>query len=148
MPEHPASAAPAAPSLPVWLPPVDVPARRVAAGRWWDAVRVAEAVGAAALEALAGRSGPVVGDRRDGVYAWFVRPGAADGWRECLPVEVYGVACRLLVPSLGAGHGRWVEWVVRPEPGWDALTDARELRDALTATARQAVGGPRPEPGR
>ncbi|MGP4110381.1 hypothetical protein ACTWP5_05620 [Streptomyces sp. 4N509B] len=93
------------------------------------------------LGALAGRSGPVVGDRCDGVFSWLVAPGAADGWRDTLPVEVYGVACRLLVPSLGACPTRWVEWLVRPEPGWDCLTDPGLLHAALTAAVDQARPG-------
>ncbi|MGP4109296.1 hypothetical protein ACTWP5_00035 [Streptomyces sp. 4N509B] len=125
------AAAPRASPLPVWLPPSDVAARRVECGRWWDAVRAPEGLGAVVLEALAGRSGPVIGDSRDGVYCWLVAPGAAEGWRQWLPVEVYSVACRLLVPSIARGHTRWVEWLVQPEPGRDCLTDAGLLHEAL-----------------
>ncbi|MGP4112837.1 hypothetical protein ACTWP5_18255 [Streptomyces sp. 4N509B] len=133
------------PNMPMWLPPSDVSARRVPCGCWWDAVRVPEDIGAVVLEALAGQSGPVIGDRCDGVYSWLVAPGAADGWRGGLPVQVYGVACRLLVPSLGSSHTCWVEWLVQPEPGRDCLTDPGLLNAALTAAV---AGRARPESGR
>ncbi|MGP4110310.1 hypothetical protein ACTWP5_05260 [Streptomyces sp. 4N509B] len=112
----------------------------------FDAVRVCHRVGTLALRSLAGRSGPVIDDRRDGVLFWLVPVGSADGW--CLrSVSVYGVACYVGMPPLDTGHARWVEWLIQPEPGWDGLTDPEMLHDALTA-AVAALCGPRPESGR
>ncbi|MGP4113443.1 hypothetical protein ACTWP5_21335 [Streptomyces sp. 4N509B] len=81
-------------------------------------------------------------DSCDGVCFWLVRPGAARGWEDELPVQVYCVACHLLVPSIAPHRTRWVEWLVRPEPGWDGLTDPGLLHQALTA-AVAGTGGAR-----
>ncbi|MGP3969906.1 hypothetical protein ACTWQH_19800 [Streptomyces sp. 6N223] len=113
--------------------------RSTRCGEAFDAVRVAQWIGAYALELLAGRSRGVIADRRDGVLYWLIPPGSAVDWE--LPVTVYGSACYVPVPSLVPRGARGVQWLV-PLEG-DGLTDPAELHDALAA-AVAALCGPRP----
>jgi hypothetical protein len=138
MPEHPAPSTPVS-ELPDWVPPDDVGVRVAACGVRFDAVSVAEAMGAVALELLGVRSGPVIADGRDLVLFWLIRPGAAVGWG--LPVTVYGTDCYLPVPALSPRGTRCVRWLTAPEPGSDGLTDPEALRDAL-AEAAAVLSGP------
>jgi hypothetical protein len=112
--------------------------RSTRCGVHFDAVRVAQWIGAYTLELLAGRSRGVIADRRDGVLYWLTRPGSAVGWD--LPVSVYRSACYVPVPSLAPRGARGVHWLVPPEG--DGLTDPVELRDALAA-AVAVLCGPR-----
>jgi len=131
------------PALPVWLPPADVGVRSTRCGEAFDAVRVAQWIGAYALELLAGRSRGVIADCRGGVLYWLIPPGSAGGWD--LPVTVYGSACYVPVPSPAPRGARGVHWITPPEG--DGLTDPVELHDAL-AVAISGQCGPRPETAR
>jgi hypothetical protein len=123
--------------LPDWVPPDDVGTRVAACGVRFDAVSVAEVIGAVALELLGACSGPVIADGRDLVLFWLVRPGGAEGWG--LPVTVYGSGCYLPVPSVSPRGTRSVRWLTPPVG--DCLTDPKALRDALVAAA-PVLGGP------
>jgi hypothetical protein len=132
--------------LPAWLPPDDVGLRITPCGTQFDAVRVPEHIGAYALERLAGRSGPVIAARRDGVLFWLIAPGSAEGW-ELPSVTVYGSTCYVSVPAVAPRSPRAVYWLTPPEPGSDCLTDPDALRVALTEAIAARLG-PRPETAR
>jgi hypothetical protein len=124
-----ADAPPPDTALPEWLPPDDVAQRSTRCGDAFDAVRVPEHVGAVALERLAGRSGPVIAGRHDGVLYWLIKPGSGDDW-ELPSVKVYGESCYLSIPSAAVHSPRAVHWLTPPQG--DCLTDPDELRTALT----------------
>jgi hypothetical protein len=139
MSEHPVTFT-SAPDLPAWLPPDDIGVRSTRCGEAFDGVRVAQWIGAYALELLAGRSRGVIADRRDGVLYWLIPAASAGGWE--LPVTVYGSACYVPVPSLAPRGARGVHWLLPP---------GRRGPDRPRRAARRARGGGRrpvrPAPG-
>ncbi|CAL9549879.1 hypothetical protein SUDANB171_04402 [Streptomyces sp. enrichment culture] len=125
--------------MPVWMPSALVGSRTLPCGRWFDAVRVPERLGARAVAVLGAASRGAVGDFARGVVTWLVFPGVADGWR-LAGVVVLGSGQVVEVPPAAwvAGSGHGVRWVV-PVRG-HGLTDGQALYEALVATGEPSCG--------
>ncbi|WKX70868.1 hypothetical protein [Streptomyces sp. XD-27] len=126
----------------VWTPPGGMDIQALRAGRWWDAVRVTEPVGALALGALGDDSGAVIADLYGRSLYWLVAPGAAADWR--LPhVSVLGAKAHEVtyvgVPPAGCVRGPGVHWRVPYVPGRYLTEPDRLHRALLSALAHVQV---------
>ncbi|MGV9454867.1 hypothetical protein [Streptomyces sp. NPDC003635] len=82
-----------------WMQPGCVEVRTVAAGGWWDAVRVPLDLGLGALRHLGDETGAVIRDNFAGRLYWMIPPGSAAGWS--IPqVRVLGRGCHVAIPPL------------------------------------------------
>ncbi len=117
-----------------WVPPAGPAVELVAAGRYWDAVRVRADVGERVIKRLADTSGAVIQDSYGSVFYWLVTPGAADAW-DLPPEQVVplGVATFVAVPPPQfTDESRRLRWI-RPLTVSRCLTDPTLLHDALAA---------------
>jgi hypothetical protein len=71
------------------MQPGSVEVRTVAAGGWWDAVRVPLGLGTDALRNLGDETGAVIRDGFGGRLYWLIPPGSAADW-ELPHVRVLG----------------------------------------------------------
>ncbi|MBW1598253.1 hypothetical protein [Streptomyces sp. JJ38] len=117
---------------PDWLPDEHTLAA-VAAGRWWDAIRVEGDLGTrlanTLLDAQGRRCGPVVRDPlgpRPTTY-FLVAAGTSARWAEP-GTEALGVCCYVVLPGNLDGDTRTVHWVSPPR---DRLVGATTLRRLL-----------------
>ncbi|MFE1956767.1 DUF6415 family natural product biosynthesis protein [Streptomyces sp. NPDC059479] len=117
-----------------WAPPTGTTVELVAAGRYWDAVRVRTDVGERVIKRLGGNSGAVIQDSYGAALYWLVAPGTTDAWD--LPAEQVvplGVATFLAVPPAHfTDTSRRIRWAV-PLTAERYLTHAELLHDALAA---------------
>ncbi|MYZ40047.1 MULTISPECIES: DUF6415 family natural product biosynthesis protein [unclassified Streptomyces] len=115
-----------------WTPPTGTSVVLVAAGRYWDAVRVRTNVGERVIKRLGGSSGAVIQDSYGSALYWFVAPGSTDMW--ALPskqVVPLGVATFVAVPPAHfTDRSRRIRWAV-PLTARRYLTEAELLHDAL-----------------
>ncbi|WP_051814139.1 hypothetical protein [Kitasatospora sp. MBT63] len=126
--------------VPGWMPPDDtvVP---VAAGADWDAVRVAQHIGLAALaliDAETGHSpGPVIRDAsREPRLYFLVAAGTGPGAFE-EPAQLLGVGHHLAVPGAAVLHPPGPYWLVPPDPDHpECFVDVQ----LLARTLRQVRG--------
>ncbi|MEU0059424.1 hypothetical protein [Streptomyces sp. NPDC006334] len=81
------------------MQPGSVEVRIVAAGGWWDAVRVPLDLGADALRHLGDETGAVIADGFSGRLYWLIPPGSAAGW-ELPRVRVLGRGRHVAIPPL------------------------------------------------
>ncbi|MFE1958908.1 DUF6415 family natural product biosynthesis protein [Streptomyces sp. NPDC059479] len=117
-----------------WAPPAGTAVVLVAAGRYWDAVRVRTDVGERVIKRLGNNSGAVIQDSYGAALYWLVAPGTADAWD--LPSEQVvplGAATFVAVPPAHfTDTSRRIRWAV-PLTAERYLTDAELLHDALAA---------------
>ncbi|MFD8964963.1 DUF6415 family natural product biosynthesis protein [Streptomyces sp. NPDC059568] len=117
-----------------WAPPTGTAVVLVAAGRYWDAVRVRTNVGERVIKRLGGNGGAVIQDMYGAALYWLVAPGTTDMW--ALPPEQVvplGVATFVAVPPAHfTDRSRRLRWAV-PLTATRYLTDAELLHGALAA---------------
>ncbi|MEW2402988.1 hypothetical protein [Streptomyces sp. NPDC046862] len=112
------------------MSPHSAEVRTVAAGCWWDAVRVPAAPGVRALALLGERTGAVIRDGYGGILYWLVPPGEANDWH--LPeVQVLGRGSHVAVPPSLRTKGPGLYWQVPPAYGREC-TDTARLHAALS----------------
>ncbi|MFH8367455.1 hypothetical protein [Streptomyces sp. NPDC018031] len=133
---------PNAPAGGAWEPPNLTDVHVLPAGRWWDAVRAPQYIGARALALLGEETGAVIEDPRGRRLYWLVPPGTATAW-SLQQVAVLAGATYVAVPPRHVRHGGGPHWRVPVSHG-RYLTDAPLLHAALRA-AITAELGPRPE---
>ncbi|MFK4145178.1 hypothetical protein [Streptomyces sp. NPDC004065] len=113
------------------MPAHGVEVRTLAAGDWWDAVRVPLGPGLRALRHLGDATGAVIRDGYGGILYWLVPRGDAAGWR--LPrVTVLGPGSYVAVPPPHRTAGPGLYWQVPATRGRE-LTAAPVLHAALRA---------------
>jgi hypothetical protein len=101
------------------------------AGQDWDAIRVPQPLGVAAMTILGGRCGAVVEDPHAKVVYYFVPVGAAAQW-EVEHTRAISDGGTVAIPPVRCTNGPGPHWRICPgDGGW--LTDARALRAALEA---------------
>ncbi|MFI2636261.1 hypothetical protein ACH5A2_38750 [Streptomyces collinus] len=123
---------------PWWMQPGSVEVRAVAAGGWWDAVRVPLDLGIDVLRHLGDETGAVI---RDGGFGgrlyWLVPPGSAADWN--LPqVRVLGRGSHVVIPPLHRVLSPGLCWQIPPSRDRE-WTNTHRLHSALR-TALQAYG--------
>lgn len=117
--------------VPRWMSSHGADVRTLAAGCWWDAVRVPFAPGVRALGVLGGESGAVIRDGYGDILYWLVPPGEATDWH--LPeVLVLGHGSHVAVPPPSRTKGPGLYWQVPVAYGREC-TDAADLHAALSA---------------
>ncbi|WP_405657788.1 hypothetical protein [Streptomyces sp. NBC_00079] len=116
-----------------WTPPEGACA--VAAGNWWDAIRVDEALGITIVRYLRllspSRLGPVIADHDmtiPSIY-FLTLPGTAAHWT-APHSRALGHNCYIVVPSLGRITPPGPHWLVSPQHS-DGHTDPESLRRIL-----------------
>jgi len=103
--------------------------RLVAAGEWWDAVRVPLALGDEALGHLGDQAGAVIKDGYGSCLYWLISPGAAVDWH-LAQVKVLGPGSHVAVPPLHRVTGPGLYWYVPPSRDRE-WTSAPLLHSAL-----------------
>ncbi|MEU9055020.1 MULTISPECIES: hypothetical protein [unclassified Streptomyces] len=121
---------------PWWMQPGSVEVRIVAAGGWWDAVRVPLDLGTDALRHLGDETGAVIADGFSGRLYWLIPPGSAADWQ--LPhVRVLGRGWHVAIPPLHRVTRPGLYWQVHPSRGHE-WTNTPRLHSALrTALLRR-----------
>ncbi|MDT9696514.1 hypothetical protein [Streptomyces sp. P17] len=95
------------------MQPGSVEVRTVAAGGWWDAVRVPLDLGLDALRYLGEDTGAVIRDGFGGRLYWMIPPGSAAGWN--VPqVRVLGRGCHVAIPPLHRVMSPGLCWQIPP----------------------------------
>ena len=118
--------------LPRWMPSRRAEVRTLAAGEWWDAVRVPPGLGVHALRHLGDETGAVIRDGYGGILYWLISPGSAAHWH--LPqVTVLGPGCHVAIPPLHRTTGPGLYWQVPPSQVRETTATPR-LYDALHAS--------------
>ncbi|MEU6534443.1 hypothetical protein [Streptomyces sp. NPDC047000] len=118
-------------AVPGRLPGRGAEVRTVAAGDWFDAVRVPLDLGLATLHLLGDESGAVIRDGFGSILYWLIAPGAAAGWG-LERVSVLGRGHHVAVPPLHRTTGPGLYWQVPPTRGLEC-TSAPRLHAALHA---------------
>lgn len=118
-------------AVPGRLPGRGAEVRTLAAGDWFDAVRVPLDLGLATLRLLGDDSGAVIRDGFGAILYWLIAPGAAAGWR-LERVSVLGRGHHVAVPPLHRTQGPGLYWQVPPSRGFEC-TSAPRLHAALHA---------------
>jgi hypothetical protein len=114
------------------MPTRNAEVQTLAAGDWWDAVRVPLGLGVHALRHLEDETGAVIRDGYGGILYWLIRPGSAAHWQ--LPqVTVLGPGCHVAIPPLHRTTGPGLYWQVPPARGRER-TVASRLYAALRAS--------------
>jgi len=120
------------------MQPSTLQVRLVAAGEWWDAVRVPLALGSGALRDLGDATGAVIDDGYGGLLYWLIRPGTAAGWN--LPqVNVLGSGSHVAVPPIHRLTGPGLHWRVPPSRDRE-WTSTPLLHSALSAALLPEMG--------
>jgi hypothetical protein len=101
----------------------------LAAGDWFDAVRVPLDPGLTALRLLGDGSGAVIRDGFGAILYWLIAPGSAAGWR-LEGVSVLGRGHHVAFPPLHRTTGPGLYWQVPPVRGREC-TSAPRLYAAL-----------------
>ncbi len=132
---------------PWWMQPGSVEVRTVAAGGWWDAVRVPLGLGIDALRHLGDETGAVIRDGFGERLYWLIPPGSAADWD--LPrVPVLGRGCHVVIPPIHHVTCPGLCWQVPPSRGHE-WTNTPRLHSALrTALLREKSPAPDTHPGR
>ncbi|WP_369232638.1 hypothetical protein AB5J56_11735 [Streptomyces sp. R21] len=112
-----------------WMQSSTLQVRLVAAGEWWDAVRVPLTLGNKALEHLGDRTGAVIKDGFGSCLYWLIRPGTAADWN-LAQVKVLGPGSHVAVPPLHRVTGPGLYWQVPPSRDRE-WTSAALLHTAL-----------------
>lgn len=108
------------------------------AGQDWDAIRVPQPLGVAAMSILGGRCGAVLEDPHANVVYYFVPAGTAAQW-EVEHTRAISDGGTVAIP-LHCTNGPGPHWRICPgDGGW--FTDARALRAALE-DCHHLGGGP------
>ncbi|MFI1568611.1 hypothetical protein ACH4ZX_37270 [Streptomyces sp. NPDC020490] len=115
---------------PRWMPRDSPEAKLLAAGYWWDAVRVPLDLGLHALRHLGDETGAVITDGYGRILYWLIRPGSAAGW-SLAPVSVLTSGSHVVVPPLHRTTGPGPHWHVAPSRGCE-WTSAARLHSALS----------------
>ncbi|MFD8455465.1 hypothetical protein ACFV27_42320 [Streptomyces antimycoticus] len=124
-----------------WTPPPAVDVEPLPAGKWWDAVRAAPAVGERALELLGDETGAVIQDKHGPLY-WLVTVGSATSWhlrQVRVLTELADESTYLGVPPVSWTEGPRTHWRV-PLSANRYLTDAERLWGALAEADRAEYG--------
>jgi hypothetical protein len=123
-------------AVPGRLPGRGAEVRTLAAGDWFDAVRVPLDLGLSALRLLGDDSGAVVRDGFGAILYWLVTPGSAAAWR-LERVAVLGRGHHVAFPPLHRTTGPGLYWQVAPARGHE-WTSAPRLHAALDAALHEA----------
>lgn len=118
-------------AVPGRLPGRGAEVRTLAAGDWFDAVRVPLDLGLTTLQLLGDDSGAVIRDGFGAILYWLIAPGAAAGW-QLERVSVLGRGHHVAVPPLHRTTGPGLYWQVPPARGLEC-TSAPRLHAALHA---------------
>ena len=136
-------------SLIPWVPPTGGGTELVAAGVWWDAVRVRVGLGQLALEHLGTQVGAVLRDPCDQRLYFLTRPQATVGWRfgcHASEVQTLSTATWIAVPPRERTRARGPHWLIPTDDGEGRLlTPPLALHAAVHAALTEALG-PRREP--
>ncbi|WP_260463564.1 hypothetical protein [Streptomyces sp. TRM72054] len=129
------------------MQPGSVEVRIVAAGGWWDAVRVPLGLGIDALRHLGDETGAVIRDGFGERLYWLIPPGSAADWD--LPrLRVLGRGCHVVIPPIHHVTCLGLCWQVPPSRGHE-WTNTPRLHSALrTALLREKSPAPDAHPGR
>ncbi|WP_240529759.1 hypothetical protein [Streptomyces mangrovisoli] len=112
-------------------------ARALAAGHWWDGIRVPLELGLRTLGLLGESTGAVVRDGYGAILYWLVAPGTAADWN--LPeVAVLGRGCHVVFPPPLRVNGPGLYWQVPLARNRDR-TSAPLLHAALTASLESSA---------
>ncbi|MFJ8635589.1 hypothetical protein [Streptomyces sp. NPDC093568] len=120
---------------PWWMHPGSVEVRIVAAGGWWDAVRVPLDLGTDTLRDLGDGTGAVIGDGFGGRLYWLIPPGSAADW-ELPQVRVLGRGCHVAIPPLHRVTRPGLYWRVSPSRDHE-WTNTPRLHSALRTALLQ-----------
>ncbi|MGQ4389772.1 hypothetical protein [Streptomyces sp. SAS_270] len=122
-----------------WTQPSTHQVRLMAAGEWWDAVRVPLTLGSATLRDLGDATGAVIKDGYGDLLYWLIRPGSAADWR-LAQVSVLGPGCHVAVPPLHRVTGPGLYWHVSPS------RDREWTSASLLHSALRTAGSPEMRP--
>ncbi|MET7698717.1 hypothetical protein [Streptomyces sp. NPDC005485] len=98
-----------------WMQPSTHQVRLMAAGEWWDAVRVPLTLGNTALEHLGDQTGAVIKDGYGSCLYWLISPGDPAEWH-LAQVKVLGPGSHVAVPPLHRVTGPGLYWQVPRHP--------------------------------
>jgi hypothetical protein len=127
--------------VPRWMPTRHAEVQTLAAGDWWDAVRVPLGLGVHALRHLEDETGAVIRDGYGGILYWLIPPGSA-AHRQLPQVTVLGPGCHVAVPPLHRTTGPGLYWQVPPARGRETTAAPRlcvALRASLSHGKRPAA---------